>query len=63
MPFDPMLLCPAQDRIRDELGAVVGNGRLRLAPRIDERRQLGATRLPEIEVSGTLGIRHVQASR
>ena len=40
MPFHPMILCPAQDRIRGELSAVVGNDHLGLATRIDERCEL-----------------------
>src|SRR5665213_2953190 len=40
MPFDSMVLCPAQDRSRGELGAVVGDDHLRLATRIYERSQL-----------------------
>ena len=35
-----MLFAPAQDRVRGELGAVVGNDHLRLAARAYERRQL-----------------------
>src|SRR5437016_6124882 len=40
VPFHPMLLGPAQDRVRGELSAVVGNDHTRLAARIDERRKL-----------------------
>jgi len=40
MPFHPMILCPAQDRIRGELGAVVGHDHLWLAPSVDQYRQL-----------------------
>src|SRR5471032_3005975 len=40
VPFHPMLLGPAQDRVRGELGAVVGNDHAGLAAHIDERRKL-----------------------
>ncbi len=39
MPFDLMLLAPAQDRIRGELGVIVGHDHLWLAAALDEGRQ------------------------
>jgi hypothetical protein len=42
MPFHLMLLRPRQDRIRGELGAIVGHDHLGLATRIDERSQLAS---------------------
>jgi putative autoinducer-2 (AI-2) aldolase len=40
MPIDAMILCPAQHRVRGELGAIVGNDHLRLTARADEHCQL-----------------------
>ena len=40
MPFHPILLCPAQDGIRSELGAVVRNDHAGLTACIDECRKL-----------------------
>src|SRR6185312_11254157 len=40
VPFELMLLAPAQDCVRGELGAVVRHDHLRLAAPLDERRKL-----------------------
>src|SRR4029078_12796722 len=42
MPFDSLILRPAQDRIRGELGAVIGDDHPRLPTQADERRQLAS---------------------
>ena len=36
VPLDPMLFAPAQDRVRGELGAVVGHDHPRLATPLDD---------------------------
>ena len=38
VPFDLMLFAPAQDRVRGELGAVVGDDHPRLAAPLDDVR-------------------------
>ena len=42
MPFHALFLCPAQDRVRGELGAIVGDDHLRLAAGVDEHRKLAS---------------------
>jgi hypothetical protein len=39
VPFHLMLFAPAQDRVRGELGTVVGYDHLRLAAALDQRRE------------------------
>ncbi len=40
VPFDLMIDCPAEDRVRGELGAVVADNHSWLAARFDQHRQL-----------------------
>ena len=46
MPFDAMISCPGQDRVRGELGAVVRDDHRRLAAPTDEHRQLACDPSP-----------------